>query len=366
MRTSLMQRNNFFILVVAVLLGAPTGWAQQTAKQPTDDNASKPAATPSRPNLSSSDLDPKVIEDISTPALGTSNFLDKTESLQLEIDEDTAFTRDITRVLFRVGDPIDLYIVKPVGVKKPGVVLYLYDYPTETDFYHNREFCRRLVKEGVAAVGFVPALTGQRYHDRPMKEWFVSNLRESLATSAHDVQMILNYLATRGDLDMDRVGIFGDGSGASIAILAAAADHRIKALDLVDPWGDWPDWIKESNRIPEKERSDYLKPEWLAAVAPLDPAAWLPKLKTQTIRTQFVRDPAVTPADVQQKMEAAVPANAKTVHYDNPAAFRTAVAGGAGFDWIKGKMQFSVVPGLSASGQAQQKTSPDRVKDSQP
>ena len=64
----------------------------------------------------------------------------------------------------------------------------------------------------------MPALTGQRYHDRPMKEWFVSELRESLATSAHDVQMVLNYLASRGDVDMNRVGMFGDGSGASIAI----------------------------------------------------------------------------------------------------------------------------------------------------
>ena len=36
------------------------------------------------------------------------------------------------------------------------------------------------------------------------------------------------------------------GSGAAIAILAAAIDPRLKALDLVDPWGDWPDWLAKS------------------------------------------------------------------------------------------------------------------------
>jgi len=45
---------------------------------------------------------------------------------------------------------------------------------------------------------------------------------------------------TRGDIDMDHVGMWADGSGAAIAILAASVDPRIKALDLLDPWGDWP------------------------------------------------------------------------------------------------------------------------------
>src|ERR1035441_1223230 len=49
----------------------------------------------------------------------------------------------------------------------------------------------------------------------------------SLALTVHDVQMVLNYLETRGDLDMSRVGMFGQGSGGAIAVLAAAADSRI-------------------------------------------------------------------------------------------------------------------------------------------
>ena len=104
-----------------------------------------------------------------------------------------------------------------------------------------------------------------------MKQWFLSELQESLATSAHDVQMVLNYLASRDDLDMDRVGMFAQGSGASIAILASAVDPRIKVLEALDPWGDWPTWMARSPFVPEQERADYLKPEFQKKIDTLEP-----------------------------------------------------------------------------------------------
>ena len=103
-----------------------------------------------------------------------------------------------------------------------------------------------------------------------MKEWFVSELQEALGKSTHDVQMTLNYLATRGDLDMNRVGMFGQGSGGTIALLAAAADDRIRAVDVLDPRG-LAGLASPIARRPGKERANYLKPEFLTRVAPLDP-----------------------------------------------------------------------------------------------
>ena len=74
-------------------------------------------------------------------------------------------------------------------------------------------------------------MDGHRYHDRPMRQWFVSELQEAVVKSVHDVQMILNYLSTRGDLDLNRIGMFGQGSGGTIAILVASVDPRIKAIN---------------------------------------------------------------------------------------------------------------------------------------
>jgi hypothetical protein len=253
---------------------------------------------------------------------------------------DGSFIRELMRVQWRSADPIDLYILKPVGVVSPPVILYLYSYPFELDRFRDDAFCRFLTKNGVAAVGFASALTGERYHSpRPLKEWFVSDLKESLATSAHDVQMILNYLSMRGDLNMDRVGMFGDGSGATIAILAAAVDSRIKSLDLLDPWGDWPDWIAKSALIPDNERADFLRPEWLAEVAPLDPVKWLPELKTQKVRIRNIATVTVTPNEAKQAIEAAAPPDAEIVHFQDAKMFQAATSGGTGFDWIKQQLQ---------------------------
>src|SRR5260370_7519867 len=83
---------------------------------------------------------------------------------------------------------------------------------------------------------------------------------------------------------MSRVGMFGQGSGASIAILASAVDPRIKVLDVLDPWGDWPIWMATSPFVPEDERAEYVKPEFLKKAGALEPVAWLPKIQANKFR----------------------------------------------------------------------------------
>jgi pimeloyl-ACP methyl ester carboxylesterase len=200
-------------------------------------------------------------------------------------------------------------------VKDPPVVLYLYNYTLDTDLFRNDGWCKRATQGGFAAVGFVSALAGQRYAYRPMKEWFVSELQESLGTTVHDVQMILNYLERRGDLDVSQVGMFGQGSGGAIAVLAAEADPRISALDVLNPWGDWPDWLKDSPQVPEKERAAYLTPEFLKRVENLDPILYLPKLNLKALRVEQVLDDLVTPAVAKQKIAASVQRPEQLVQY---------------------------------------------------
>jgi hypothetical protein len=278
-------------------------------------------------------------EDWNTPELPPHM---KAEAVSLGHSDNGGFTRELVHVQWRQLDPIDLWLIKPKGgAVKPPVILYLYSSSSSSvDRYKDNKFCEFLTQKGFAAVGFVSAVSGQRVHDRPAKEWFVSELQESLATSVHDVQMILNYLGRRGDLDMTRVGMWGDGSGASIAIMAAAVDSRIKVLDLLDPWGDWPDWLAKSTLVPENQRAAYLTPLFLKKVANLDPVRWLPKVKTQQVRLQYIKEGlTVTPEIVRQKMEAATPSSVKIVHYESTKTFLADVGSkGTGFDWIKEKL----------------------------
>jgi hypothetical protein len=218
-------------------------------------------------------------------------------------------------VEWRGGDPIDLYIVRPTGIAKPPVILYLYGYPGEAVRFLDPALCKTVTKGGYAAVGFSSLLTGQRYHDVPMKEWFVSDLQRSLVGTTHDVQMILNYLAGRGDFDMSRVGMFGEGSGGTIALLAASVDPRIRAVDVLNPWGDWAAWLAKSPLVPEGERASYLKPDFLSSVAPLDPLRVLPQLTSVPLRLQQNLWDDNTPATARQDVAAALPHNGLLAQY---------------------------------------------------
>jgi hypothetical protein len=275
-----------------------------------------------------------VKEDWTTPSLSASSLKPIT-AIAMDISaHPEEYTVQLIQVQWRWGDPIDLYLLKPAGVKKPPVIMYQYSYPSQTDIFRDEAWQRAATKDGFAAVGFLTALTGHRYHDRPMKEWFVSELQECLAVSSHDVQMVLNYLAARGDLDIDRVGIAAEGSGASVAILASAVDPRIKALDVLNPWGDWPTWMAKSPFVPEEERASYVTLEYLKKVAALDPVDWLPKIQARKFRLQDATFDPETPAAVHAKMRSAVPAGATLATFNTMKEYRAAVTDNKQMDWM--------------------------------
>ena len=245
-------------------------------------------------------------EDLTSLSVASSGLIAE-PPISGEVVHTPDYTRELIRVQWRGGDPIDLYVILPKNVPHPPVVLYLYGYPSETDRFRNDDYCRSVTRGGFAAVGFVSSLTGQRYHDVPMKQWFVSELASALPITVHDVQMVLNYLGSRGDVDISRVGIFGQGSGGTIAILSAAADPRIQATDVIDPWGDWPDWSRNSPQVPEDERTRYFTPEFLKSVAPFDPLLYLPKLCAARFRIQQNLFNQAIPENVRIRLANAVP-----------------------------------------------------------
>lgn len=293
------------------------------------DTGSPPVADPSDTRFRG------VVEDLTTPALATSSLRPVPPLIGLVAKHDT-YTLELVRLQWRWGDPIDLYVIRPAGVTKPAVILYLYGYPSDTAIFKDERFQKMATADGFAAVGFVSALTGHRYHDRPMQEWFVSELQECLARTAHDIQLVLNYLESRGDLDMDRVGLFAQLSGASIGILASSADPRIKVLDALDPWGDWPGWMAASPFVPEGERADYVKPEFLAKLAPLEPVSRLPGVQARKFRLQQRAYEIATPAASKEKLRAAVPGASTVVVYKTRDEFNRAAGddGSKNLEWM--------------------------------
>ena len=300
----------FGCLTASVPLAQSTGQSPAATDPATGTHSSSAAPAPSRPK-----------EDWSKLQVDRAVLRPLVNGVSLGKAETSSYTRELIRVEWRRGDPIDIYLIKPRSVEKPRVVLYLYSFPADTDRFMEDGWCQRATHDGLAAVGFVSALTGARFRNRPMKEWFISELQESMGSTTHDVQLILDYLASRRDLSADQVGIFGQGSGASIAILAAAVDPRIRAIDLLNPWGDWPDWLKTSPVVPDEERVRYLTPEFLQKASVVDPVTYLPQLKDRSLRVQQIMDETDTPTAAKEKIAAATPPD-RLVEYKDIAAHR--------------------------------------------
>ena len=257
---------------------------------------------------------PEVRENFEKPEL-TPGELMPTPALMIERADFPTYTRELWRVQWRAADPIDLYIILPKNAVKPPVILYLYGFPADTERFLNDAYCRTVTARGIAAVGFVSALTGQRYHDRPWKQWFISELPEALGATTHDVQMIIDFLEKRHDLDTQRLGMFGQGSGASIAILTAAVDPRIRVIDLLDPWGDWPAWLQQSSVVPANDHQTYTTTAFLARLTPLDPLGRLPGLSPRAVRLQQTSFDPDTPPAIQSALEKSMPPGADTIRY---------------------------------------------------
>jgi len=325
-------------LVPLIFLRAVSVYAQSTPAQPTQSTAPRSEAAFTLARIQ--DLQLKLMEHEDWTKLSIKGLgLQSKPPLPGGIVDRPQFTREVVRLQWRSSDPVDVYISMPKDVKKPRVVLYLYGYPSDASRLTADDWSAGAIKGGFAAVGFVSALTGERFH-APwlMKQWFVSELQASLAITTHDVQVILNYLEMRGDLNMDRVAMYAQGSGASIAILAASVDPRIKVLDLLNPWGDWPDWLKQSTWVPDNERPNYLTPEFLEKVAALDPVQVLPKLTTPVVRLQQVKDDRITPTAAREKIAAALPHGAALLQSDNWPEYMKTFKEQNLWGWVKEKL----------------------------
>jgi dienelactone hydrolase len=68
---------------------------------------------------------------------------------------------------------------------------------------------------------------------------FVPEDSASMAGWHADIRAALNYLAARGDIRPDALGVAGASLGANLAVLAAVADPRVRSLALVSPSLDY-------------------------------------------------------------------------------------------------------------------------------
>jgi dipeptidyl aminopeptidase/acylaminoacyl peptidase len=77
----------------------------------------------------------------------------------------------------------------------------------------------------LAKAGYAVLAYDQRHHGKSEGDYSTYGWYEG-----YDVSAAIDYLAARGDCNVDRLGILGESMGGATAIMAAARDKRIKLL----------------------------------------------------------------------------------------------------------------------------------------
>jgi hypothetical protein len=352
-KVSLPVRVRFFLGVLFVFVCAlqlPRLSAQQVDPVP-----------PQQPPAAAQQPAPSV--PLSTTVFATANDVDYSENFsdltlrtsalfplkpvmgQRDDNPKMPFVRERWQMMWRPADSFDLYVCKPrEATGRLPVILYLYTYPSSTDRFKSDDWCKTMTSDGFIAAGFLSAYTGDRMYMRSPTTSFFTNFQETLGATVHDVQMILDYLATRDDIDMSRVGMYGQGSGGTIAILASTVDPRIKALDVLTPWADWPSFFAQSRYVAADKRAIFMAPEYQKKIAGLEPLKLLPKVKAKSLRIQDVRKSGPMPDKSQVGLEAVAPRTAIINQYGDPEALAPHTMGGALFGWLRAQLQPDAKP----------------------
>jgi hypothetical protein len=326
---------------VLFFMAATISWSSPSAAQAPASGSATVASASDQPKDAHA-KPTEYQEDMSTITLDSSALFPVRPALgQTDDDPLKFFIRERWQLMWRPADALDVYICKPrsATITKLPVILYLYGFPSDTERFKGDAWCEMTTKGGFAAVGFLSANTGHRLDTRPVGTTFFNDFQTSLGATVHDVQMLLNYLATRDDLDMSRVGMFGQGTGASIGILASAADPRIKALDLLTSWGSWPEFFATTPALAKNKRDQFTASEYLAKVAKLDPIKWLPQIKAKSLRMQDVRGQGPMTDALLDDMEAAAPGTAVIRKFGDQSAFASHTPYGVIASWLEERLQ---------------------------
>jgi len=76
-----------------------------------------------------------------------------------------------------------------------------------------------------------------------------------------DTRHALSFLATRPEVDPERIGVIGNSFGAAVAVYAAGIDHRVAACISCGGWGDGEKKFRKQHESPEawKRFSDMME-----------------------------------------------------------------------------------------------------------
>ena len=141
----------------------------------------------------------------------------------------------------------------------------------------------------------------------------IDTLALAIRQSVVDVRRGLDYLATRPNINSQRIGLVGVSFGAIIGTVAAGVDTRIKASALVSGGGDLPVILKSLSArnvtVGGRKMGVFAGTDWTraaAALAPEDPLTFASHIAPRALLMECGRkDAVIIPRSAQELYAAA-------------------------------------------------------------
>ena len=141
----------------------------------------------------------------------------------------------------------------PCVLQIHGMTLSKEDFWRSDSYHRGHLLTPALLKEGIAVLALDAQYHGERiiYNDfqstvvMVFRKGWINRLREMVVQTVVDYRRAIDYLETRKEFDLDRIGVIGYSLGGAMAFALTGVDPRIKVLtacvtpSLIRP--RWPD-----------------------------------------------------------------------------------------------------------------------------
>jgi cephalosporin-C deacetylase-like acetyl esterase len=201
---------------------------------------------------------------------------------------------------------------------KVGCVLLMHGLGGKKEYMET--FWEQLTKQGYACF----AIDAKYHGERPKGAAGMSLLdypydaRDALAQTVIDLRRGLDYLATRDEIDMARIGYVGVSMGAILGAITSGVDERIASTVLVVGGGDWS-LITEKTVLPlasgGKLKNEEQRKAIVEALAPLDPLLWVGHISPRPLLMINGEKDQVVPVESNKALHAAAKEPKKIVWF---------------------------------------------------
>jgi hypothetical protein len=185
---------------------------------------------------------------------------------------------------YLANNSVPLRVFVPEPPRGPVPVVVILHYWGAADLKPEVALASELNRRGIAAAVLTLPYhlsrtpPGRRSGDMAI-EPDVERMKETTLQSVWDVRRTLDFLATRPELDMSRVGIMGTSLGALVTALVYATDERVHAASFLLGGVDFAQILWSSSRVVLQRdalrRRGFTEERLREALADIEPANYL-------------------------------------------------------------------------------------------